>query len=387
MAQALAALLDRQDLQPIMAYDGEQALTLAQELHPDLILLDIMMPGMSGIEVCARLKTNPDTTDIPIVFLTAQAEEKDRLVGIAAGADGYLHKPFLPNELTAVVEKVLSDQEIDPVLRQTDLSSLPADQLVVLAQEWKRLLDKERAEWRELQKAHRRLEETDHLRAEFLGNVTHELLSPFGAIGLAIQVLQQQSDGFPEPSLQALDDLLSQVARLHRLINGVVKFAQLVGKQQDPEPTLIDLERVVPWAVQPLAIMAQNRDIDFRVLVPSGLHVHADPKLLGEAIFQMAHNAVKFNQPKGQVHVQAYESHQWVVIKVIDTGVGLTPERLDSLGQPFEQSIDALKRGQEGLGIGWAFVCYTAQVHDGWTQVESPGPGQGSSFYLALPKA
>ena len=99
----------------------------------------------------------------------------------------------------------------------------------------------------------------------------------------------------------------------------------------------------------------------------------------------MAHNAVKFNLPGGKARVRAFESGEWVVIEVADTGVGLTPERLALLGQPFEQSADALRRGQEGLGIGWTFVRYVAEVHGGWIRVESPGPNQGSTFSLGLP--
>ena len=113
----------------------------------------------------------------------------------------------------------------------------------------------------------------------------------------------------------------------------------------------------------------------------------ADPELLGEAAFQMSHNAVKFNVPKGQAKIQVFESKGWVVIEGKDTGVGLTSERLELLGQPFEQDADSLRRGREGLGVGWAFVRYVAEVHDGWTQVESSGPDQGSTFSLALPVA
>ncbi|HEC34690.1 MAG TPA: HAMP domain-containing histidine kinase, partial [Chloroflexi bacterium] len=127
-------------------------------------------------------------------------------------------------------------------------------------------------------------------------------------------------------------------------------------------------------------------EVDFRVFVPADLpQVYADPELLAEAVFQMAHNAVKFNLPGGRAQVQAFVSGEWVVIEVTDTGVGLTPERLAVLGQPFEQSADALRRGREGLGIGWTFVCYVAEVHSGWTRVESPGPGKGSIFSLGLP--
>jgi signal transduction histidine kinase len=99
----------------------------------------------------------------------------------------------------------------------------------------------------------------------------------------------------------------------------------------------------------------------------------------------MAHNAVKFNVPGGKAQVQTLHSQGWVVIEVTDTGVGLTPERLTLLGQPFEQAADTLRRGREGLGVGWAFVRYVAEVHGGWASAESPGPDQGSTFSLALP--
>jgi signal transduction histidine kinase len=143
---------------------------------------------------------------------------------------------------------------------------------------------------------------------------------------------------------------------------------------------------MVPEAVQPAMVMAEARGIDFSILVPPDIaKVFADPELLQEAVFQMAHNAVKFNQPKGAARLQAFESKGWVVIEMSDTGEGLTSERISLLGQPFEQAADALRRGREGLGIGWTFVRYVADVHGGWIRVESPGPNQGSTFSLGLP--
>jgi signal transduction histidine kinase len=134
--------------------------------------------------------------------------------------------------------------------------------------------------------------------------------------------------------------------------------------------------------------MAQARGIDFRAFLSPDLpEVHVDPDLLGEAVFQMAHNAVKFNYPGGWVKLQAGESDQWVEIEVIDSGVGLTPEQLQILKQPFSQSVTSLRNGIEGLGIGWVFARYVAQVHNGRTRVVSNGPDQGSRFCLAFPPA
>jgi signal transduction histidine kinase len=216
--------------------------------------------------------------------------------------------------------------------------------------------------------------------------VTHELMTPFGAIDIALQVLQRLTEGFPPDYQATMDDLLTEVAGLHRLVVGVVKFAELVSKQRDPQPGNVSLLQLIPWAVQPAAVIAQAREVDLRPFIPPDVSkVHADPELLGEAVFQMAHNAVKFIQPGGRAHVRVVECQGGVIIEVVDMGVGLTPERLEMLGQPFEQDADALRRGREGLGVGWAFVRYVAKVHGGWTHVESPGPDQGSTFSLIIP--
>ena len=118
LASAIAATLDLEGLETVVVHDGEQALALARALHPDLILLDVMMPGRSGIEVCATLKTDPMTNSIPVVFITAKSEQTDRIVGLAAGADEYLTKPFSPTELIALVKGVLAGQPIEPRARR-----------------------------------------------------------------------------------------------------------------------------------------------------------------------------------------------------------------------------------------------------------------------------
>ncbi len=388
LAQAIAATLDLEGLKTVVAYDGTQALALARTLHPDLILLDIMMPGRSGIEVCATLKTDPATASIPVIFVTAKAGKTDRMVGLAAGADEYLTKPFSPSELISLVNSVLMGRPTKTPERTDGVKPRehPDDQLVVFAQEWKELYEREKQERQALELAQQRLNELDRLKAAFLSAVTHELLTPFGPIGMALQVLQRQSERLQPEQQAVLRDLASEIEGLRRLVNGVVKFAELVNKRREPQPRYLYLADVIHQAVQPVLIMARSREVDFEIALPDETPgVFADPELLGEAIFQMAHNAVKFNVPGGKAQIRVFESRGRVVIEVKDTGIGLTPERLALLGQPFEQHADALKRGREGLGVGWAFVRYVAEVHGGWTSVSSPGPNQGSTFSLQLP--
>ena len=116
--ESISTLLDynltREDFETRIAVDGEDALLKTQEFHPDIVILDWMLPKVSGIEVCRRLRQNPDTRNLPIIMLTARSEETDRIRGLETGADDYLTKPFSTAELIARVKAVL--RRIRPAL-------------------------------------------------------------------------------------------------------------------------------------------------------------------------------------------------------------------------------------------------------------------------------
>lgn len=386
LAEAIAATLDLEGLETVVTHNGKEALSLARKLLPDLVLLDVMMPGRSGIEVCAALKTDSRSSEIPVILVTAKSGKKDRALGLAAGAHAYVTKPFSPVQLIDLVKETLAGESVEPSPQKPGITTMSPDQLTVYAQDIKELWQRERSEREALERARERLMELDRLKASFVSTVTHELLTPFACIGTTLELLQRQSQGARGELRETIEDLSISIAELHRRIEGVVKFAELVNKQREPQLGRHALHDFIPGAVRPVAMIAEAREVDFRVLLSDDLpEIEMDAELVSEAIFQMAHNAVKFNKPGGQASIQAYVSDDMVVIELADTGVGLSEERLEMLGHPFEQSADALRRGQEGLGIGWAFVCYVAEVHNGQTDVQSDGIGCGSTFTLALP--
>ncbi len=385
LAKAIATTLDGEGLHPIVVHDGNHALALARGLQPSVLVSDIMMPGISGIEVCRALKSDPATAAIPVILLTAKAQLEDREAGLAVGAAEYLIKPFSPVELIDLINRILEGQPIEPKPYRRDLAMLPVDQLAIYARELRELYEQERAERRALEIAQQRLDELDRLKATFLGTITHELLTPFSTFGLALQLVQKAGEPYADLT-EPLDDLGKAMAQLHRKVKGVVKFAELVNKSREPQFGLYDINVVVTWALQPLAIMAQPREIDFRVFAAPGLpKILVDAELLAEAVFQMVHNAVKFSHAGGKVRTPIFEDKDCVWIEVCDEGAGLTKEQIALLGRPFEVSVDALRSGQEGMGIGWTLVSYVAEIHNGGTHVESPGPSQGSTFSIFIP--
>jgi two-component system phosphate regulon response regulator PhoB len=120
LAELLAYHFRREDFDVRHTPDGEEALLLAREAAPDLVLLDWMVEGLSGIEVCRRLRRAPETANVPIIMLTARGEEEDRVRGLETGADDYVTKPFSPRELVARVKAVL--RRVRPALAGETLS-------------------------------------------------------------------------------------------------------------------------------------------------------------------------------------------------------------------------------------------------------------------------
>ncbi|MHC4957935.1 MAG: response regulator [Planctomycetota bacterium] len=131
LLEAVLFAFRKEGLKPIGASDGEEALRLVKEKRPDVVLLDLMLPGIDGLEVCRRLRSSEDTARIPIIMVTAKAEETDAVIGLGVGADDYVRKPFGLKELTARVRAVLrrADEPVDPspkLIRIGDLEVDPA---------------------------------------------------------------------------------------------------------------------------------------------------------------------------------------------------------------------------------------------------------------------
>jgi DNA-binding response OmpR family regulator len=393
LAKAIAATLNEGGLETVIAHRGSDALELTRRLHPDLVLLDVMMFGMSGFEVCARLTSDPETSDIPVIIVTAKAEEEDRAVGIAAGATAYVTKPFSPVRLIKLVKQTLAKDEGESQPEGPSIDTMTREQLTVYARDLRKLWERERRELQrerhervDLEQARERLAQLERVKAEFLDVLNQELLTPLAPINAILERLQRQSTSCSPDVRGSLNNLQARIAGLQRRVRGAVEFAELVNKQPEPGLGYHALQQVIPRAVEPVALMARGRDVDFRVLVPSDLpKVRIYPKLVGEAALQMAQNAVIFNRPGGRAKLRARLDDDAAVIEVSDTGFGLAEERLAALTGPFEERADALLQDEEGLGGSWAFVRYVAEIHGGWTDVKSAGEGKGATFALAVP--
>jgi CheY-like chemotaxis protein len=326
--QVLMQLL-KEDYAIVAATTGEKALQLAVRAPvPDLIILDVVMPVMDGYEVCTRLKANPDTQGIPVVFVTALNEVGNETRGFELGAIDYIIKPFSPPVVKARIKSHLTIQRLNQELQQTNS---------------------------ELARATR-------MKDEFLANMSHELRTPLNAILGMVEGLQEGVFGeVNHGQIKALQTIERSGSHLLELINDILDLAKIeAGKLVlDFAPTAI-----APLCQSSLAFVRQQahqKGISVETKLPPHLpELAIDERRIRQVLINLLNNAVKFTPEGGRITLEVSlppaQTHLMLRIAVIDTGIGIAPENIEKLFQPFIQIDSALNRQYTGTGLGLALV-------------------------------
>ncbi len=359
-----------------VATSGPKALAQALQSPPDLVLLDIMMPGMDGYEVCRRLKESEATRDIPVIFITALSDSRAVVQGLTCGAVDYITKPMDPAEVRARV--------------RTHLSLLKA----------RRDLEHKT---RELQASNKRLQELDDIKSSFLSAVAHELRTPLTSIlGFAKLVRKDFHRSFlgltvGNPALQSkgrrIEENLAVIseegARLSRMINDVLDLTKIESGRVQWRDEPFTLEPVARLAVKAVQGLVQLKpDLVLLVDLAEGLpRIVADRDRVEQVLINLLHNAIKFTE-KGQVLLQARHTEAGGLrVSVQDTGVGIPPEEIERVFNKFHQVISddtlpATKHKGTGLGLP---ICKQIVEHYGGRIWAESTPGQGTRMTFELP--
>jgi signal transduction histidine kinase len=377
---ALTSLLDQwadeSGYEVIAARSGHQA--LRQVLLHDfaVILLDVNMPGMDGFETAEAIHQRARSADIPIIFVTAfLADEIDRLKAYQRGAADFLFTPVIPQILHAKVQVFVAlATKNEELKRQAYKLSQRTTELTATN---KRLT----LEMEERQAAERK----SHAKDEFLAMLGHELRNPLSAInsaatliglpganldtvGRAKQIIQRQSQHLS----RIVDDLLD----LSRAMSGKILLAR--------QPT--DVASLVSACLD--TFKATGRTSNYQLnLNMAQVWVDGDPTRLEQIATNLIDNALKYTPPGGSIDIAVGTEGEQVVIRVRDSGVGISAELLPHVFDVFVQGSITLDRSQGGLGIGLALVRRLVELHGGSVSAESEGAGAGSTFAIRLPQS
>ena len=356
-ARLVGKYLLREGYIAVLAHDGRTALAKAAAEPFDLILLDVMMPGLDGLAVCRRLSADPATADVPVIFLSARGDLNDRVAGLDVGAVDYLVKPFEPADLLARVRVALRNKALEDDLRRAN------------------------AELARLERG----------RQEFVAMLTHDIRAMLGAVAAAIEMAQADletppADDVPrfleiaERNAQELIDLTTNLLDTYRLEEG-----RLPVRQES-----VDLGQAVTDVARRLAAQAARKQIAISTNVATSAPVTGDGDLLRRVLLNLVSNALKFAPAGGRVEVRVDrataegEAHPSVVVTVRDDGPGIAPDAQSQLFERFSSLATPAVSRSAGSGLGLSFCKQVIELLGGFIWVESV-PGRGSTFAFSLP--
>jgi len=396
---AYRTILEDLDENLFEARSGTEALKLLMQHEFALILLDINMPGIDGFETAHLIHEHPRFEDTPIIFVTAvNVTEFDRMRGYKLGAVDYVTVPIIPEILRSKVmvlaELYRKRRELEIANRRLAAANdaLHAEKTRELAvlNESLRLTNIElasrfmqlQAEVGERQRIETRLIEQDVRKDEFLATLAHELRNPLSSVANAISVMKMT-----EPEQKDLPELMSrQVALLVRLIDDLLDVARISQGKMVLKPAPATLNAIIDASLETVAPMLEaGRHVVNVQRLPQEVTLQADGQRLAQVFSNLLSNAAKYSDDGVPIEIVATRNEATLDISVIDHGIGLSEDQLESIFEMFEQVDTTLERSRGGLGIGLTLGRHIVDLHGGKLLAHSEGLGRGSRFVVSLP--
>lgn len=349
----LRILLTKEQFQVCTASNGHQCIEQAKNERPDLILLDVMMPDISGFETATILKRDPITRDIPIIFLTALNSPSDLVKGFQVGASDFLPKPFNKEEL---------------VIRVMHQISLVAA---------KRLIEKQNEE----------LKRTIEGRDKMYSVIAHDLRSPMGSVKMVLNMLSMMVP--PETLGPELASLLSQANQqteeVFSLLDNLLKWTKTQTGRQNVVFQEFNTDEVIPGVIEIFNMVAEMKQIKIKYLETSeNLKLHADIDMIKTIIRNFMSNAIKFSEKNSSIEIYVVREGDFAKISVQDHGRGISEENQKKLFKVESNYTTYGTANEEGSGLG-LLLCKDFAIKNGGDLLLESKEGEGSIFSLLVP--
>ena len=390
-------LLEDLDAQIVEAHSGTEALKRVLEGEFAVILLDVNMPDIDGLETANLLRRHKNGRHTPIIFITAYADEMQTARGYELGAVDYILSPVIAPVLRTKVRVFvdlyearaalsLSNHELETRVteRTAELQKSNERLQAEIAERLRAEAEREALLARE-QVLRAEAEELSRLKDEFLATMSHELRTPLNAIFGWITLLRTRR--LDEATQERALETIERNARAQkRLIEDLLDVSRIVTGKVALELVTVDPRRVVEAALETMHPAAQAKGLKIMPLLDIGAGtVRGDFARLQQIVCNLLSNAIKFTDAGGHVEVCLARRNGEVEISVADSGQGITPEFLPLVFDRFRQEDGSISRRHGGLGLGLAIVRHLVELHAGSVEAQSLGEGKGAKFIVRLP--
>jgi signal transduction histidine kinase len=353
------ARLKKEMLEIFCVENGKRCMEIARKEKPDLILLDVDMPDMSGFEACQILKDDAVLCTIPVIFLTASDDNEDRVKGLDLGAVDYVTKPFDVFELRARVRAALRTKQLQ-------------DQLATLNHELEERVEQRTSEIKQL------LGQKD----AFVNQLSHDLKTPLTPLVALLPMLANRTED-PE-SKRMLELVMDNVGYMKNLTERTLQLARLNSPSVQLKSEKVDLVSEIGNLIDSLSPVFEEKGIKVVNNTTPPLDVDVDRVLIKELLHNLISNAVKYTNGNGVITFDNFFNDDNVEILISDNGVGIEAEQLSHIFEEFYK-VDTSRHDRSSTGLGLAICKRIIERHGGSIWAESSGSGQGTTMHFTLP--
>jgi len=432
-AEKLKYSLEKRGNHVAVATNGFEAIAYLEDHDVEMVISDIVMPGMNGYELCSRIKSDQKYRSMPVILLTSLTDPQNIIEGLNCSADNFILKPYDEEYLLSQVEYIRSNHALRDHERSQfevkiffggQLHSITSDRLQILdllmstyenavhknyelEQVRQELSDlnarleqlvkdrtadltaeiaiRKRTE-EELIAAKQRAEESNHLKTTLLANMSHEFRTPMNGILGFSNILETQVQ---DPDLRTyIGHIRRSGMRLLTTLNSIMDYSQLDSGSMKVYIKDVDLSSLLQSLVPHFETCAHEKKIQFYLHLSANPVAGLDHDLVVKAIANLIDNAIKFTS-QGSVTISLSIMHlednnPWAVIKISDTGIGITPDKLTVIFEEFRQGSEGYSRSYEGTGLGLTISSRIVALMNGKIEVEST-LGRGSVFTVYFP--
>jgi two-component system sensor histidine kinase/response regulator len=318
----LAATIRRHGYDVVTAMNGDDGFLKARQFLPDLIISDVMMPSLNGIEMKQQMSVDPLLAPIPFIFLTARTAYEDRVTGIRSGADDYITKPFVTEELMARIEAVL------------------------------RRVNTEREHGRK-QVMQSTNDELERVRREVLQNFTHELRTPLGNVMMSLDMMVSNKFRTLEEQQEFLRIAHTSADRLESLVADIILLSDIDQNHLNMMRQVIDVEHHILVPIKKRLGRYEVKGLNFVHDINASGTIRAPRREFTQALVHLADNAFKFSPDHGTVMLIVKPGENGgAVITIQDEGIGIPVDLRETVFERFFQVSQGDDRGFQGLGVG-----------------------------------